>query len=257
MPSVPNFKHLGHFPFCIDSAGKTDVSGFDYWTTLSGVSKVSPTTTTALIEESLINARRLYWDTYGITGSASADFDDFAVSDYSYSETIANVSVDDQPDSFDPIPVPEGRVCSAPFIDTSKEGSYTGLVMRPYLIKLYNGPVTEEGNFVGYGMSIANVAASAVAALCRVRLNYYADDISLIYDYVDQSMGYVELYGMHFVAESTARSGLKDDGIEANITSSTSLSPLSASMTVIDLIGIGYQSDCSAEMTSLDFYTYT
>lgn len=73
MPTATPFAALGKgngFPFCL---GRVDVDDFDYWTTLGGYNKDSEEITgTALeesINESLIQAMKIYWNLYAINGT--------------------------------------------------------------------------------------------------------------------------------------------------------------------------------------------
>jgi hypothetical protein len=50
------------FPFCIT---KVNVSAYDHWVTLAGVSKTSPTTSSSLIGESFEKACKIFWNLYG------------------------------------------------------------------------------------------------------------------------------------------------------------------------------------------------
>ena len=117
---------------------KVDVSNFDFWTTLSGVSKVSPTTSDALIQESYILAMNLFWNMEKTSFTATT-----VGTSGTHLAFIEN---------------PKERVCESSlynFVDiTSDGGGQTTLYIRMWLriVRMYNGVTTDEVNFVGYGL---------------------------------------------------------------------------------------------------------
>jgi len=163
---------------------KFDVSGYDYWTTFSGVSKTNPAATPALIHESRVLAMKLYWlgkkanvtckykftddpeksrtatelgyDEYDISGSeVSAD------NSWEPTDRVCglprNWDCEPNPDPF----FPDDCYSWAPVQIYTGEGSdiYLRLfpVFRPYngVLAMYNGDKNNEDNFVGFGGSQA------------------------------------------------------------------------------------------------------
>ena len=144
MPVETPFNALGAgngFPFCLS---KVDVSGFDYWTTLSGVRKSSPSTSDALIWESLENATKLYWDYNG----HGVDFE------------FTEVNIDIEQGDFDsgsaPAPFgPRDRICRIggwAFSRSDQTGGDEFMRVEITPIRMYNGSTNSEDNFVGYGV---------------------------------------------------------------------------------------------------------
>ncbi len=129
---------------------KVDVSSFDFWTTLSGVNKDSPTTSDVLIFESLKKAMKLFWNYNGHTVDFPLSFND------------ATLIIDIEQDEFDsgsrPAPfAPKSRVCrtngwSFNRIEDPEFGDqFIDVEIDP--IRMYNGATDDEDNFVGYGMN--------------------------------------------------------------------------------------------------------
>jgi len=111
MPTATEFTALGAgngFPSCLQ---RIDVDNFNYWTTLSGVNKDAPTVTDALIEESLVLAMELYWNTHKLIGEVSANRTVSGATGYPKTVTNAVVSKrNSDDDSFEL--QPNDRVCA-------------------------------------------------------------------------------------------------------------------------------------------------
>ena len=123
------------FPSCLE---KVDVSNFDFWTTLSGVSKSSPTTSDALIQESYISAMSLFWTMEKTSFTATTV--EASQTDLAFTEN------------------PKERVCNSSLYKrvrmTNDAGSQEALDIEMLLriVRMYNGVTTDEVNFVGYGL---------------------------------------------------------------------------------------------------------
>ena len=144
--TVANFSHLGNFPVCAESLTEVDVSGYDYWVTLGNFKKTdggSPTQ--SQIDLSLENARKLFWDIYGLTGSVT---DTSGVD----TVTITNATVDDNTTSNLPTDNPYGKVCnSSTYQNVEKSDSSEIATLSIYwsfsIIRMLNG-----SEFIGYGV---------------------------------------------------------------------------------------------------------
>jgi len=165
MPTATSFTALGRgsgFPLCLE---KVDVSGYDRWTTLGGVSKESPSPTDAKISTSLVNAMKLYWNLYSLKGTCS-------VSGSNNVETIS-ASVDEVVANFNTVDglKPNERVCvsgvpgTEDFETDEDLGSLGNLhIAKAQLsigiefefMRFYDGETTDENNFIGYGLESFN-----------------------------------------------------------------------------------------------------
>jgi len=140
MPTVDNFQHIGHFPFCLPQVGTkinvNNVGGgalYDY----------------KYIEESdtagMAALRKLFWDVHSVEGSASIDA--AAVSNPVY-DVFAATSGELEPSE---------RVCLDQYLLSFSERAGTH-PNRPYfqselnLHRLYDGDVNNEANFLGYAL---------------------------------------------------------------------------------------------------------
>lgn len=115
---------------------KADVSGYDLWTTLSGVNKNSPTATTALINASYARLCELFWTFNGFTTSGTGP------------ATTVSVGTDMSDRSADNSFTDEDSQTSGPDIVTST----FNLDLLNNCYRMYNGVTTDEDNFVGYGL---------------------------------------------------------------------------------------------------------
>ena len=165
MPTATSFTALGRgngFPLCLE---KVDVSGYDRWTTLGGVSKESPSPTDAKISTSLVNAMKLYWNLYSVKGTCS-------VSGSNNVETIS-ASVDEVVADFNAVNglKPNERACGpgVPGTEDSEEDEDLGSLGNLHIAKaklsigiefefmrFYDGETTDENNFIGYGFESFN-----------------------------------------------------------------------------------------------------
>ena len=165
MPTATSFTALGRgngFPLCLE---KVDVSGYDRWTTLGGVSKESPSPTDAKISTSLVNAMKLYWNLYSVKGTCSVSGTD------SDGVTISS-SVDEVVADFNTVDglKPNERICfpgvpSTEDFKLESTSSLGGLFeadaqlsigIEFEVMRFYNGATTDENNFIGYGLDTFN-----------------------------------------------------------------------------------------------------
>jgi hypothetical protein len=242
MPIAQKFNADGvgnGFPTCLT---KVDVSEYDYWTTLSGVSKDSPATSDALIAESLQLAMKLFWNFNGCSADTAGDGGGF--DPFSYSVTI---DMDDgiydllnfqgYGFSSDENKTPRERVCYHSY------GAYYGdldLGVEIDIIRMYNGVTTSEDNFVGHG--VGGYAAGFTGRYIDLTLSSYYDpdtDITEVHEYVIVD-------DLHFVAGgwssiSTTPTDPVITSDESSVTASTSN---------------GANLDEVSTIRLLDFYTY-
>ncbi len=242
MPEATPFNALGvgnGFPSCLT---KVDVSGYDYWTTLSGVSKDSPVASDALIAESLQLGMKLYWNLFSCIAPTDSSFTGPSGNTAS-AVSYLDVSLDSRSE-------PYKRVCGR--VRASEEDNngsssaqlYINFSGGNFVIRMYNGAITDEVNFVGYG-------AFGTTILTRGNASGRADSQVFIQGYLDEvvtsdaiSYAYVELSDMHFVCRARA---------DGNVTQSADAVNLTASATST-LSSNSYAS--TSTITSLDFYTY-
>tara|TARA_E500000305_G_C4017061_1_gene236368 strand:- start:968 stop:1753 length:786 start_codon:yes stop_codon:yes gene_type:complete len=164
MPTATSFTALGRgngFPLCLE---KVDVSGYDRWTTLGGVSKESPSPTDAKISTSLVNAMKLYWNLYSLKGTCSVsgtDADGVTISS-SVDEVVADFKDHDGVKHSKP----NERVCITGVPGTEDfeldfKSSLGGQFQADAqlvigidfeFMRFYNGETTDENNFIGYGL---------------------------------------------------------------------------------------------------------
>tara|TARA_R100000654_G_scaffold34260_1_gene59686 strand:- start:748 stop:1536 length:789 start_codon:yes stop_codon:yes gene_type:complete len=164
MPTATSFTALGRgngFPLCLE---KIDVSGFDRWTTLGGVSKESPSPTDAKISTSLVNAMKLYWNLYSVKGTCSVSGTDASGNTIGslVGEVVANFTDTDDVNHSNP----NERICY-PGVPSTEDTNLSsnlssGGAFRTFaqlsigiefeFMRFYNGAITDENNFIGYGL---------------------------------------------------------------------------------------------------------
>ena len=243
MPTATPFTALGAgngFPFCLT---KVDVSGYDHWTTFSGVNKDSPTTSDALIAESLAIGMNLYWNTFSCVAPTSSSFTG-STGNTSSSVSYLDVSSSARGD-------PHKRVCGRVVAnEKDNNGSsyaevYINFAGGNFVAKMYDGVTTDEGNLVGYGFYSGSLiltrGAATTRARSRVNIQGFMNETptTAAIDYA-----YVELGGAHFACEASAF---------GNDTQSADAASLTASATG-SRSGNTYSS--TSTITSFDLYTY-
>lgn len=254
MPTATPFTALGSgngFPFClpkVNVADRGDGSPYDYWTTLSGWSKVSTpaddAAKAASIVESLQLAMKFFWNLYKVNVTTNTSSSDGS-QDYSVSGVIVELEPNERTCLLYPFVVkevdPEDRVLRVAIVST-----------RPSIVRLYNGITSDESNFVGYGaytfdgtdafrpiMTYADLGGRA-----KVSLGGYGDDEGLD-NYYNYDYTYIEIDGLHFVCEARASNSGDTTG---------SASGLTATSTTVE--SSGFVGTSNARIDSLEFYTY-
>ena len=178
MPSATPFTTLNRwngFPFCVSRVDVSlnpshDPSVTDWnWVTLGGVS--SGTATQAQINTSLIRAMQIYWNFYGFQGDFSASsvairdgVEDFS-SEIEATDKEVFIKKQGETNALQPYRRNcEGSIIGGSFSDQDpeqepgqprvlqKSGGFIRCLSGNFsIIKMYNGSVGDESNFVGYG----------------------------------------------------------------------------------------------------------
>ena len=187
MPTATEFTALGAgngFPSC---QTKQRVDGFDYWTTLSGWSKINEPASEADKQQSIAESLRLamqwYWNIYKMNLTAS-------IPDGSGAISMDEInSEDDGKDAA--ILTPVSRVCSiGPNMSkesaTSGTGNYIYAVLGfSKILRLYEGPDGDEDNFVGYGLSFDAIYVADSFSLANVFIDGFRDNDGFSDTYTD------------------------------------------------------------------------
>lgn len=248
MPEATSFTALGAGNGLPSCPNKVDVSGYDYWTTFSGWSKVSaPVGSEAeaeSIDESRRLAMRLYWNLESVTNSANATFTHASLPYESSSVTIGSFSGEDHYE-------PRLRVCSPvskTVTEISSPSGRTNCFTQAFStagVRMYDGATDDEDNFVGYGggNSFFNTRSTASQrANSRVTLYGYRDTQTSGDGIFDNA--YVEIGGIHCVCEAQAKGNVTESPDAANLTSSSVYTVLTTTYTA------------NASISSLGFFTY-
>jgi len=155
MPTADSFIALGRgngFPFCPTSV---DVSIYDHWVTLAGVT--SGSATQAEINTSLKNCMKLYWNTELVKTSVDAEA--------SNSSSTAQINTQDFEHKIMKTASvalePRERVCYSNLTGLSlNETTFPGfpgcqaiIHFKLEPVRMYNGAITDINNFVGFGFS--------------------------------------------------------------------------------------------------------
>ena len=214
-----------------------DVSGYDYWTTFSGVNKNNPETSVEKITDSLILGNQFAWRFFSISFSQTATY-----SGTGNPESISNTFLSVNDDTYSNLSreKPFQRVCGnysgSKFIDAGGINVPNQCIMRAGIItntvRLFNGPIDEEDNFVGFGIdsfSVSFWSRSASQTEANISLSSFFNESSpgtnevLDYDYVSVS-------GINFVCSAKG---------EGRTTRSADASGLTASGTSLQDVGGG------------------
>lgn len=281
MPTADSFTALGRgngFPFC---ATKVDVSGFDNWITLSGVS--SGSASRSQINESLVNAIKLWWNLNSITGSFSASTTDSEENNLSVSATGHELIIKRYGESDALTPVRRACVGTSSstffnkeqlqsrFAEEDENDGASGFVQgnlnvghNPFIVRMYNGSTDDEDNFVGYGVSeLASVGGYASAfnifgsgGITVASFINGTDDSGVDPDTgiaFDLKVFQTTLGGIPFRSKSLANA-------TGNSGQSVSASQFSVSATASASFGDPVERSSSANvstsLSSIDFYTY-
>lgn len=202
------------FTFIADDYGaaglnRTDVSGKDAWTTLSGFNKNSVgSPTESQINESLRLSWKLFLLNYSCTLTASATDPNFT------DAVISGINVDDDL-------IVDGNQTPLSSADPQKRLVYQAsgsekVVNEIFNLaiadfkgarprRLYNGDITNEANFVGYGSGGARSYALAQGVVSEVQLTSFVTTFSVNDPGVKKfSYAYVNFEGFNFVCEARA-----------------------------------------------------
>ncbi len=213
-----------------------DISGLNYWTTLSGFNKNSTgSPSQSSINASLESAANLYFNTYSLAATVGGAAQTASVSGTTYEQ-------------------PKSRVdWETNSISISNNGVYFQL--NP-IVRFYDGSTTNESNFVGYGLkSVASSTRSrfgvtdsiASGPIANVSLKCVSDETE-VDDYVKRTISYVNFQGMHFVATLYA------SGFHNSSYRTVNVSTLSVTST--DLVEDGPDLTASVTLGNFTFFDY-
>jgi len=266
MPTATKFEAEGvdnGFPSCLT---KVNVSGYDYWTSLSGWSKVStPADETASIAESRRLAMKIYWNVYAMeievetsvagTINQSADLDEVTML---YAGIING---DTGSATENPWAEPRERVCSTRICAARNDSNPGGVSfteayaqMTSSVVALYRGSVDDPDLFVGYGLSnllFARGVSSTTRARATVSIGSYGDESldtsTIIYDHAYATLNASDASDVFNVfCKVTARA----PGGGTRIANAADLLGYASSSTTSN------DYEAFAQITGLDFYTY-
>ena len=264
MPTATPFTALGAgngFPFCppkVNVADRGDGSPYDYWTTLSGVSKDSPVASDALIAESLQLGMKLFWNLNEI--NCDAVYENISGNINSVSSAIFEV--------FNESGIatePKDRVCETLGLRSSTTDPNNSIFPhaqigsnRLNICRMYNGSTSSEDNFIGYGATLARplnprttfigCTGGAAAGFCSTVLGGYLNEeniSSIAEDYQYVNMGSEGSPIWLTCAAIAQNSGVYSGTVDASLLISE------ITYTNGSTVRNGY-----AEIISLDFYTY-
>jgi hypothetical protein len=250
MPTADRFTFIAN-DYSLSGLNKTDVSGKDAWTTLSGFNKndLPRTPTESEINESLRLSWKLFLLNYSCSLTASATdtlFPNAVISGINVdNDLIANTIAD-----------PQKRLLyqtsgSSKVVNNTfniVEANFFG--NRPR--RLYNGDITNEANFVGYGSGGAATFATSQAGNSRCLLRSFVTTYQVNDPPVKKfSYAYVNFGGFHFVCETWAISGQ----FEATLTSNASSLTSGISYSVDDQEGNLRTIETRTSINSASFYT--
>ena len=241
MPTATEFTALGAgngFPFCplsYDLKPEIDNGDIDKWTTFSG-HQLTTAPTQQSIDESFINAMKLYWNISGV------DFD--GSSNYPSGSTTAN--------GINALNEPNGRVCTA---ENEQEiyGSGLSRITAGYIAnkntiqKLYYGDI-----FLGYGSDVSVVLLGNLDGLFFAASSFVEPsvNINLMGGSGTGTSGrvtasaVVDIDGIFFVCHTSCLSSNTNINLDpSNLQASASSSGTGAATVSFDING-------------LNFYTY-
>ena len=256
MPTATPFNFAGNtsggfgsgFPFCpskVNVADRGDGSPYDYWTTLSGWSKVSTPADDAAkatsISESLTLAMKIFWNYNGL--SALDEYINIGGSSSSYSSTIdmdggEYLDVLFQGNGFSSFEnkAPNERVCYNSFSAVSVDQV---LSFDINIIRMYDGITTDESNFVGYGIS-GNMAF-LFGAYSELYIRSVLDEKFA----EDEVVEYITIDGFDFIAWA-----IPFNNLDSPISITSSGSSVTAFFNYTD------PKEETMTISDLDFYTY-
>lgn len=254
MPTAIKFEAEGMnngFPYCLE---EVEVSTYDYWSTLSGVTKDSPTTSGALIAESLVYALKLYWNAFELTGSASATGTrnvlvtnvDTTYKNLTYYDGVIDIEIINDYNE------PRKRTCGSSNslkvdIDLFFINRASMNIDMPEMCKMYN-----NGSFVGYGIKDTlgscdgDVTPGGFLNSSSVSLGSFGDlqpdTLEFKFD-----KAYISLEGISFVSSAE---GFSQDGPTPIVVNAADLLASSSATSG------GNTDSTQANITGINFYTY-
>lgn len=251
MPTATPFTALGAgngFPFCppkVNVADRGDGSPYEYWTTLSGWSKVSTpaddAAKAASIDESLQLAMKLFWNFNGLSVANNGTYSNG--SSFSYTSTIdmdggeyETVLFRGNGFSSNENKAPNERVCYNYFrVGDVDEVLFFGIG----IIRMYDGITTDESKFVGYGIS------GDIAFLFGVYSELYIRSTLDEGFAADEVVEYITIDGFDFIAWAVPFNNL-----DSPISITSSASSVTAFFDYTD------PEEETMTISDLDFYTY-
>tara|TARA_R110002167_G_C12594258_1_gene644525 strand:+ start:438 stop:1226 length:789 start_codon:yes stop_codon:yes gene_type:complete len=262
MPTADKFSTNGVYNGLSGCVPKVDVSGFDYWTTASGYNKDSVgAVTQEQIEQSLHKIGLLYWNMHRVTcatGNVSIPISML---------TDVIVSGWDAPNEVtEPDPIqPSERVCSGSLTrggDTLPNLADVDLRLASGFARFYKGEVTDEANFIGYGLGLIDWAGgvssgSDLAPFAMWVIDFFVDPQSLLGGYSNDDIGsgngrtyeytYVERDGIHMLwLGAIVEDSTLDPSVVTQVKSETLRAWLEDGGVVQE----------QAQITGFEFYTY-
>jgi len=268
MPVADSFNFPGNpsggfgsgFPSCIT---KVDVSGYDYWTSLSGWSKINEPIGDSAKSASVLESRRLamkiYWNIYSMT----VDIDTSVTGTIGQSAYLEEVNMlytqfsNDGTEVENPKAEPMERVCGTRICARSVVSNPGGISqtsayaqMTSSVISLYNGSTDDPSLFVGYGIVSNIIFARGISGSSRARaivaINSYGD-LSINTSTTTYDHAYTTLDGeFNIFCKVTTQSTSSGTRVADATNLLGSASSTSGSNTY----------SASSTITSLDFYTY-
>lgn len=245
MPTAEPFKCLGVGNGLAKCPQKVDISSYDYWTTFSGVNKNNPTPTPELINESLIFAAKLFWNTHKLYCTARTVLNGSTTS-------VDEVTLEDA----DGNPVePVDRSCNfSGFKSTVENPNRAQLSVNA--ISMFDGATDDASNFVGYGSSFVEtrfVTSGSIVAKSGGNSQLNAEVAIGGYGYEPDNTdndvfdsGYVTFEGAQWFAYVEAK-----NRPNVNASGSVTLNSLYA-----NCVNSNFPGSATSQINSLDFYTY-
>ena len=294
MPTATKFSALGRgngFPFCfVDQHPvlgtldyRTDVSQYDNWITLGGTAKGnSPTDAQKTL--SFINAVKLWFNLYSVTGSMSADVTDGGPVSYTGKEVIlkrSNESIALQPirrscfGTNANVNQQLNTLSSSFQDDNGSEDNVASVNLAigfpRFLVKMYDGSVNNESNFVGFGVTrMISLYAGSGGSFGSSEASVTIDVASFVNGTNDsgfdpsntvefeQKVYQSDIGGIPFRSKTRCTSGNPGGG--GTPTRNLSAAELSGTAGVVVTTSgdppVTYFSDASASISSIDFWTY-
>lgn len=321
MPTATPFTALGRgngFPSCLAKVDVTSINSIDGeegsidWMTLGGVS--SGSASQSQINLSLRNAMKLFYNLYSVkagTLTATSEITDNSLQAGNQYGTISGFHIDsssaDGTDASGIFQKREGltqEVSDLPPIERACEESLTISVLsqggerdpsnfrRPQrssaqisgsfsIIRMYNGSIDDESNFVGYGcfgpVASANAFSQAHArgtggSCVDMRVEVQVSSIQLeghsspLSGEFDEKISYTTLEGIHFVAKTkievlsyadeSADIHNLDNNLSASEFSGTASSSFSLDYNADGEATAAGNGSVEASISGLEFYTY-